>query len=75
MKKLLFLCVFVLGLTTQIQAQDNSEFKQETVEFIKLTGAGEAFENAIAQIGFKVSDANKKAYKEEANATLIDLYE
>lgn len=75
MKKLLLVCLFMIATANQINAQNDLEFKKETIEFIKLTGAGAAFENAIAQIGFKVSEANKKAYTEEANSTLIGLYE
>lgn len=65
---MLFVAVF------SSQAQDNAEFQKETVEFIKLTGAGEAFENAIAQIGTMVSAQNKEAYTKEANGTLEGLY-
>ena len=72
MKKIILLAF--LFLTISIQAQDHSEFKKETVTFIKLTGAGAAFENAIAQLGTMVSDANKEAYTKEAKGTLDDLY-
>lgn len=75
MKKVLLLCLFMVAVATQAQEQDHSEFKKETVEFIKLTGAGEAFEQAIAQIGTMVSETNKEAYTKEANGTLIPLYE
>lgn len=64
----------MVAIATQAQEQDNSEFQKETVEFIKLTGAGAAFENAIAQIGAMVSDANKDAYTKEASGTLDGLY-
>lgn len=74
MKKFLIVCTFALAVSTQIQAQENTEFKTQTIEFIKLTGAGAAFENAIAQIGAMVSDANKEAYTKEANRTLEGLY-
>ena len=40
-----------VAIAIQVQAQDNSEFKKETIEFIKITGAASAFDNAIAQIG------------------------
>lgn len=75
MKKVLFTCLFMVSVATQIQAQDNSTFKKETIEFIKLTGAGSAFENAIDQIGIMVSEENKEAYTKEANGTLDGLYE
>jgi hypothetical protein len=64
--------MFMVAIATQ--AQDNSEFKNQTVEFIKLTGAGAAFDNAIAQIGAMVSQENMDAYTKEANGTLDDLY-
>ncbi|MGA1227299.1 MAG: DUF2059 domain-containing protein [Tamlana sp.] len=74
MKKILLVCTFVFTLSSQIQAQDNSEFKKETIEFLKITGAGEAFESAIAQIGAMVSEENKEAYTKEAMGTLDGLY-
>jgi len=73
MKKILLACVFMVAIATQ--AQDTSDFKKETVEFLKLTGAGAAFENAIAQIGAGVSEENKEAYTKEANGTLDGLYD
>jgi len=73
MKKALL--VLLLFVTATIQAQDTSEFKKETIEFIKLTGSGAAFDNAIAQIGAMVSEANKEAYQKEANTTLDGLYD
>lgn len=73
MKKVLLVCLFMLAVTTQ--AQENGDFKKETVEFIKITGAASAFENAIAQIGVGVSEENKEAYTKEANGTLVGLYD
>lgn len=73
MKKILF--ILFLFASVIIHAQDNSEFKKETIEFIKLTGSGAAFDNAIAQIGAMMSEANKEAYQKEANATLDGLYD
>lgn len=73
MKKVLLVCLFMLAVTTQ--AQENDDFKKETVEFIKITGATSAFENAIAQIGAGVSEENKEAYTKEANGTLVGLYD
>ena len=74
MKKVLLVCLFVLAVAVQVEAQENSDFKNETVEFLKLTGAGAAFENAIEQIGSMVSTENKEAYTKEANGTLDGLY-
>jgi hypothetical protein len=75
MKKIFLACLFMIAIAIQVQAQDNSEFKKETIEFIKITGATAAFDNAIAQIGAGVSDENKDAYTKEANATLDGLYD
>ncbi|MGB3605681.1 DUF2059 domain-containing protein [Psychroserpens sp.] len=72
MKKLLF--IVTLACTFSIQAQDSSAFKQQTLEFIKLTGTGDAFDNVIAQIGAQVPAEKKEAYLEAANATLDNLY-
>ena len=71
-RTILLLCL--MFATIVVKAQDNTDYKQETIEFIKLTGSGAAFENAITQLGATVSEANKEAYKKEANATLDDLY-
>lgn len=73
MKKVLLVCLFMFAVASQ--AQDNADFKNETVEFIKITGAASAFENAIAQIGAGVSEENKEAYTKEANGTLVGLYD
>lgn len=73
MKKILFACLFltVVGFT---QAQESSEYKNETIEFLKMTGAGAAFENAISQIGTMVLETNRSAYIKEAQGTLGELY-
>jgi len=73
MKKILLACLFIVTVT-QIQAQDNSTFKSETVEFLKITGAAAAFENAIDQLGASVATENREAYTKEANSTLDGLY-
>ncbi len=73
MKKILLLCLFMVALATQ--AQENTEFKAETIEFIKLTGAVKAFEKAIDQIGYNVPEAKKEAYNKEATGTLVGLYD
>jgi uncharacterized protein len=75
MKRILLVCLFALAITTQMNAQDNAEFKNETVEFLKLTGAGAAFEDAIAQIGAMVPTEKKEDYTKEANGTLVGLYD
>lgn len=74
MKKLL-LCIGLFMLTLSTQAQEQSDFKKETIEFIKITGAGSAFETAIAQLGMMVPAEKKEAYTEEANGTLVGLYD
>ena len=72
MKKTLLVCLFMVTMATQ--AQENIDFKTETIEFLKLTGAGQAFENAIGQIGYNVVDSKKEAYTKEAMGTLDALY-
>ncbi|MFG6685372.1 DUF2059 domain-containing protein [Mariniflexile sp. HNIBRBA6329] len=72
MKKILFVSIFMVAMATQ--AQENADFKTETVEFLKLTGAGKAFESAIDQIGYNVPEANKEVYTKEAMGTLDALY-
>lgn len=73
MKKVVL--VFALLFAVATQAQDNAEFKKETIEFIKITGAGAAFESGINQLGAMVSPENKDVYTREANGTLIGLYD
>jgi uncharacterized protein len=75
MKKILLVCMFIVVIATQVEAQENAEFKANTIEFLKLTGAGSAFEGAIIQIGYNVSEENKAAYTQEATATLDGLYD
>lgn len=74
MKKILFAALFVAVATWGSQAQDQSEFKKETIEFIELTGAGAAFENAIDQLGAAVPADKKGDYIAEAQGTLDGLY-
>jgi len=73
MKKLICIGLFILTLATQ--AQEQSDFKKETIEFIKITGAGSAFETAIEQLGMMVAAEKKEAYTQEANGTLDGLYD
>ena len=71
-RTILLLCI--MFATVVVKAQENSDYKQETIEFIKLTGSGDAFDSAIEQLGATVSQATKEAYKKEAKATLENLY-
>lgn len=74
MKNLLL--AFALLWVVTVKAQEtSSSFKKETVEFLKLTGAGAAFEDAIGQIGAMVAETNKAAFTKEANGTLVGLYD
>ena len=63
-----------LGLTLNLNAQSDDSYKNETIEFIKLTGATKAFQGAIDQIGQMVPEDKKVDYVTEAEATLDDLY-
>lgn len=67
--------ILFLFVTVIMQAQETSQFKKETIEFIKLTGSGAAFDSAISQIGAMVPEANRDAYQKEAQATLDGLYD
>lgn len=67
--------ILFLFVTVILQAQETSQFKKETIEFIKLTGSGAAFDSAISQIGAMVPEENRDAYQKEANATLDGLYD
>lgn len=72
-RTILFLCLMFTAFI--VKAQDNTDYKEETIEFIKLTGSGNALDTAIAQLGVTVPEASKEAYLKEANATLEDLYD
>ncbi|GAA4280175.1 DUF2059 domain-containing protein [Gaetbulibacter aestuarii] len=74
MKTFLLAGLMFLGLTLNLNAQSDDSYKQETIEFIKLTGATKAFQNAIAQIGQMVPEDKKVDYTAEAEGTLDDLY-
>lgn len=72
MKKILL--VLTLVFSVSVNAQDGSDFKSKTIEFIKLTGSAQVFDDAISQIGMMVPEDKKEAYTKEAKGTLIDLY-
>ena len=46
----------------------------KAIEFLKLTGSADMFDNAISQIGMMVPEKNKEAYTKEAKGTLDGLY-
>lgn len=75
MKKVLLVSALFVAMVLQTQAQDSADYKNETIEFLKLTGAGSAFVNAIDQIGALVPEEKKEAYRTEAKTTLQGLYE
>ncbi|MBD0831191.1 DUF2059 domain-containing protein [Aestuariibaculum sediminum] len=74
MRTFYFSCFFVMLSVLQLEAQNQADFKKETIEFIKLTGSGAAFEKAIDQIGAGVSVDKKGEYLAEAQGTLDGLY-
>ncbi|WP_205660321.1 DUF2059 domain-containing protein [Cognatitamlana onchidii] len=74
MKKILFVSLLLITMSF-VQAQEGKKFKNETVEFLKITGAGAAFENAITQIGTMVPETSRATYVQEAQGTLTDLYD
>ncbi|MEM6515836.1 MAG: DUF2059 domain-containing protein [Bacteroidota bacterium] len=73
MKKIILAIAILCAVS--INAQESASYKQKTIEFIKLTGTSDAFENAIDQIGLNVPEDKKEAYKKEAMGTLDGLYE
>ena len=73
MKKVAF--AIILFLAVNVQAQEKSVLQTKSEELIKLTGAGKAFEDAIAQIGAGVGADKKEAYKKEAEGTLGEIYD
>lgn len=75
MNKIFYFLAIALATTLSSFAQNEmSTFKTQTIEFIKITGSGDIFDNAIDQVGANVPADKKDAYKKEANATLDQLY-
>jgi len=72
-KRVLLVCLF-MAIIPFAKAQENTQFSADTIEFLKLTGAGAAFEQAVSQIGVTVPEENKEAYNKEAVATIDVLY-
>lgn len=72
MKKVLFISMFLCAFI--MQAQEDANFKAETIKFIKKSVTEDTFINAVAQIGATVPEANKAAYVKEAKGTLEGLY-
>ncbi|WP_158651302.1 DUF2059 domain-containing protein [Pseudotamlana carrageenivorans] len=70
-----FLLASLLLVVSFVQAQTNDDFKNEAIEFIKLTGATSAFDAAIEQLGATVPAEKKEAYTKEAEGTLKTLYD
>jgi len=56
------------------QAQGDSAFKKDAIEYIRVTGADNAFSKAIQVYGAKVDESKKEAYVKEVNGTLNWLY-
>ncbi|MDO6759769.1 DUF2059 domain-containing protein [Tamlana sp. 2_MG-2023] len=73
MKKILFVCLLLAMSFTQ--AQNKDAYKKDTIELIKLTGAGSAFDAGIEQLGAMISGKNKAAYTKDAKAELDKLYD
>lgn len=57
-----------------MQAQDNTEFKAETIKFIKKTVKEDAIVVVVAQIAAMVPEEKKAAYAKVAKGTLEGLY-
>jgi hypothetical protein len=75
MNKIFYVLAIALATSLSTFAQsENSDFKKQTIEFIKITGSGDMFDSAIEQVGANVPADKKDAYRKEANATLDELY-
>ncbi len=72
-KGILFICLFVAS-TSFVKAQENKAFEAETITFLKLTGAGAAFEQVVTQLGAMVKEENKESYAKEAAESVDVLY-
>lgn len=72
MRKIILMGAFVIAFA--VQAQDNTAFKNDAIELIKLTGVDTAFDDAIAQLGGNVAEEKKETYTKEAKGTLVGLY-
>jgi hypothetical protein len=72
MKKLLF--AILLFSAVALQAQENTIMNTKALSLIKASGATNAFDDAIAQIGMAVPADKKDAYTAEANGTLDKIY-
>ncbi len=72
-KRILLICFFVAAIPF-VKAQKSSDFKSDTVNFLKLTGAGAAFEQVVTQMGGMVAEANKEVYKKEATESIDGIY-
>ena len=64
MNKIIYVLAIALATSLSTFAQsENSDFKNQTIEFIKITGSGDLFDGAIEQIGASVPEENKAAYR------------
>ncbi len=72
MKKILFVIALFIAIT--LQAQESTTIQEKAISLIKASGATNAFDDAIAQIGVGVPDDKKEAYTAEAKETLDDIY-
>ncbi|SHI32486.1 hypothetical protein SAMN04488096_101125 [Mesonia phycicola] len=74
MKKLLIAVAFV-GLSFSGFAQEETEFKKELLNFVKLnTGSEDAISPYIDQMAAGLPDRNKEAFKSEIKAELDGMY-
>lgn len=55
-------------------AQGDSAYKNDALEYIRVTSLNARFDTAIDQIGKDVSDTKKKEFQTEAGRTLDNLY-
>jgi len=73
MKKQITILLFLI-FTLSLSAQENSQFKEDAIKFIKLTGTEAAFDGVITQLEADIPEVNHEAYRKAAIKTTNGLY-
>ena len=73
MKKQIIILLFLI-FTLSLSAQENSQFQEDAIKFIKLTGTEAAFDGVITQLEADIPEVNHEAYRKAAIKTTNGLY-
>lgn len=73
MKKLILL-LFTFSLTQLCLAQANTQFRDDTVKLIKMSGSAEALTDLVAQVGATVPEAKRMEFMKATSGILEDMY-